>query len=238
MSNTNNTPKRVTPAKNSKAKSKSQNTGTGPLFTNKDNVSDTVSFELPKAKLDLEFFLKRGTLKYTPDQVIEEIFGEEGFKMTENEKVYSVLKALEDLELAMPFEFTCEHCGTANPIAVEVAKVMKTDGEPKSQFTIEFDNYIFKFDRPEKVQDTLSEDAGLAGIGMYMMQWLVGHNQGPNFEFIHLKIGTIIKLAKLFSMNMFTTEFTVESKCAKCGGQIKEEFGVSMQDLTTLINEL
>lgn len=205
-------------------------------------LKEANEFILPSAKLDLEFFLKRGDQKYTADQVIQEIFGEEGFRMTENEKVYSVLKALEDLEMAMPFEFECPKCQTKNPIAVEVAKVMKPNGTPRERFTIAFDSYIFEFDRPAHVQETIvageERVGGLAEIGMYMMQWLVGHNQGPDFEFVHLKVGTIIKLAKEFSKFMFTVNFEVDSKCANCGGPIKEEFGVSMDDITTLINEL
>lgn len=223
---TQNAPKRVTPKATNKMKLPTGET----LYT------------LPTAKLDLEFFLKRGEQKYTADQVIQEIFGTEGFRMTENEKVYAVLGALEDLEMAMPFEFECPKCQTKNPIAVEVAKVMRPHGVSKERFTIAFDSYIFEFDRPERVQETIIAGServgGLAEIGMYMMQWLVGHNQGPDFEFIHLKIGTIIKLAKEFSKHMFTVDFEVDSKCASCGGPIKEEFGVSMDDIVTLINEL
>lgn len=197
---------------------------------------------LPEAKLDLEFFLKRGERKYTADEVIGEIFGEEGFRMTEQEKVYSVLKALEDLELAMPFEFECPKCKGNNPIAVEVAKVMKSEGVSKERFVIAFDDYIFEFDRPEVVKETIvaggERAGGLAEIGMYMMQWLIGHNQGPDFEFIHLSIGTIIKLAKEFSRHMFSISFEMDSKCAHCKSDIHEEFGVSMDDIAALVNEL
>lgn len=198
-------------------------------------------FNLPDIKLDLEFFLKRGDQKYTEDELIKEMFGEAGFKMTEHEKVYSVLKALEDLELTMPFEFDCPACGEKNPIGVEVAKVMKTSGESKSAFdiTLEHNNikYLFKFERPDHIATDVGA-SGLASIGMFIMQWLVGHNQGPAFEFIHLPVAVILKLAKQFSQHMMVTSFSATSKCHKCKGDIDETFEVSMADITTLVNEL
>lgn len=194
-------------------------------------------FELPEAKLDLEFFLRRDGKSYTSDQLVQEIFGDAGFAMTDQEKVYAILKAIEELELTMPFEFECPKCGTPNPIAVEICQVMEASGTPRKTFTVEFDGLIFQFDRPEHVQDT-SDLQGLAGIGMYMMQWLVGHNQGPDFEFVHLKIGTFVKLAKAFGDFMFRVNFHVENHCASCQAPISEDFGVSLDDITTLINEM
>lgn len=198
--------------------------------------NDDSLYKFPEAKLDLEFFLKKGRENYTPDEIIEQIFGSEGFRLTEQEKVYNVLKAIEDIELIMPFEFECPHCHEKNQIAIEVAKVMKSEGTPKQKFRIEFDDYIFEFDRPEHIQET--DGSNLADIGLFIMQWLVGHNQGKDFEFVNLKIGTIIKLVKYFSNEMFRVSFEAESKCAHCGGEIKEEFGVSMNDITTIINDL
>lgn len=216
-------PKRVTPANIMKQQSKQK------IANN--------SFTLPEGKLDLEFFLKRNGVKYSADQIIGEVFGEDGFKMTEQEKVYSLLKAMESLEITMPFEFICQSCQKPNPIAVEVTKVMTTEGTPKQTFTIEVQDYIFQFERPHHIQDT-QQVPGLAGVGMYMLQWLVGHNQGQDFEFVHLPIPVIIKLAEAFAEQMFKVSFHVDSKCSFCKEDIKEDFLISVQDLSEVINEL
>lgn len=198
-------------------------------------------FILPEGKLDLEFFLKREDQQYTPDQIIHEVFGQEGFKMTEQEKVYALLKAMESLEITMPFEFICESCTKANPIAVEVAKVMQTSGTSKQRFRVSVKHnnkdYIFELDRPDHLQDT-SSMKGLAAVGMYILQWLVGHNQGPDFDFLQLPLPVIIKLAEAFNNEIFHVNFHVDSKCAFCKADIKQDFFVGMQDLAEVINQL
>lgn len=201
-----------------------------------ERPKDNKEFKFPEAKIDLEFFLKKGHEKYSPEQVIGEMFGEEGFSLTPQEKVYNVLKALEDLEFVMPFAFECPNCGSHNTVAVEVAKVMTTEGTPKKEFTIEFDDFIFKFERPDFLQETPGES--LADVGMFIMQWLVGTNQGPNFEFIHLKLKDILELARRFSEEMFKVNFRMETSCHQCQYKIEDNFGVSLEDLTELINEL
>lgn len=212
-------------------------TKTAKTKTAKTKTPKSDEFVLPEATIDLEFFLKKNGQDLQADDLIREIFGHEGLSMTENEKVYCLLKAMEDLELIMPFEFECKECHTKNPIAIEVARVMKASGTPKKSFTIEFEDYIFQFERPEVIKEVEGIE-GLAAVGMYMLQWLVGHNQGKDFEFVHLKIGTIIKLGKLFADEMFQVYFEVNSQCAKCQAPLKEEFRVSMDDLSSIVNEL
>lgn len=200
---------------------------------------DASIFQIPEANLDLDFFVRKGDHKFTPKELTLELFGEPGLSMTEPEKVYATVKALEDLEIALPFEFECSGCGQVNPIAVEIAKVMQTEGTPKNHFSIEFEDYFFEFERPKEILDPFTSDNhNLASIGMHIMMWLVGHNQGKDFEFLKLKIGVIIKLAKLFAEQMFRVSFKIENKCGKCHHPITEEFGVSMEDLTNAINDL
>lgn len=223
-------PKRVTP------KDIIKNTSTSTEATRSPSENNE-GFKLPTAHLDLDFFLKKSGKQYTPEELISEVFGPLGLSLTESEKVYCLLKALEPLEITMPFEFECPQCHKGNPVAIEADKVMTTTGEPKESFECAVGDYLFVFKRPEVIQDH-QQVPGIAGIGMYMLQWLVGHNQDPDFEFFHLPISDIIKLAEQFAKNMFGVEFKVDCPCAFCKAPIREEFGIGVQDITTIINEL
>ena len=216
-------PKRVTPAKSTA------------MVTNTAMVANT-TFQLPHGELNLEFFLKKEG-SYTPDQIIKAVFGDIGMRMTEQEKVSCLLDAMESLEITMPFEFECPECNKPNPIAIEVSKVKKTEGAAMQSFRIEVANYIFEFERPPETKDT-KDIPGLAGIGLYIMQWLVGHNQGPDFEFIHLPIKIILKLAEEFTKHMFRVSFSMESQCVFCKAKMQEEFYIGMDDLTAAVNEI
>lgn len=193
-------------------------------------------FHIEPVSLDLDFFVRKGHTEYTVEQFVNELFGKDGLRLTEAEKVYYTLKALEDLELVMPFEFDCPNCQTPNPMAVEVAKVMKMEGTSHNQFTIEFDGLIFEFERPEIIHNPPGD--GLADVGLFIVQWLTGTNQGEDFDFKSLKIPQFIKLARNFADFMVRTTFEVEGTCFSCSSHFVESFTVSMEDITALVNHL
>ena len=84
-----------------------------------------VEFQLPKFELDLGFFISKGNEPFTEESLIAKVFGEEGKRLSQPEQIYVLLNAMQDLEVVAPLNFECEHCGHENPIAVELAKVMK-----------------------------------------------------------------------------------------------------------------
>lgn len=202
-----------------------------------------VEFQLPKFELDLGFFISKGNEPFTEESLIAKVFGEEGKRLSQPEQIYVLLNAMQDLEVVAPLNFECEHCGNENPIAVELAKVMKTSSSSKERFYIEYtgkDNkhYIFEFVRPEIIQDVGHIDSPTASIGMFMLQWLDAHNQGDDFDILKMRLVDFLAVAKLFGEKMFGVLFETKFKCAKCKKQNTQEFGISLKDLVDILNEI
>lgn len=202
-----------------------------------------VEFQLPKFELDLGFFIQKGNEPFTEESLIAKVFGEEGKRLSQPEQIYVLLNAMQDLEVVAPLNFECEHCGHENPIAVELAKVMKTSSSSKERFFIEYtgkDNkhYIFEFVRPEIIQDVGHIDSPTASIGMFMLQWLDAHNQGDDFDILKMRLVDFLAVAKLFGEKMFGVLFETKFKCAKCKKQNTQEFGISLKDLVDILNEI
>lgn len=202
-----------------------------------------VEFQLPKFELDLGFFITKGNEPFTEESLIAKVFGEEGKRLSQPEQIYVLLNAMQDLEVVAPLNFECEHCGHENPIAVELAKVMKTSSSSKERFFIEYTgkdakHYIFEFVRPEIIQDVGHIDSPTASIGMFMLQWLDAHNQGDNFDILKMRLVDFLAVAKLFGEKMFGVLFETKFKCAKCKKQNTQEFGISLKDLVDILNEI
>lgn len=212
-------------------------------------LPEDVEFQLPKFELDLGFFIQKGNEPFTEESLIAKVFGEEGKRLSQPEQIYVLLNAMQDLEVVAPLNFECEHCGHENPIAVELAKVMKTSSSSKERFFIEYtgkDNkggehgthYIFEFVRPEIIQDVSHIDSPTASIGMFMLQWLDAHNQGEDFDILKMRLVDFLAVAKLFGEKMFGVLFETKFKCAKCKKQNTQEFGISLKDLVDILNEI
>lgn len=202
-----------------------------------------VEFQLPKFELDLGFFIQKGNEPFTEESLIAKVFGEEGKRLSQPEQIYVLLNAMQDLEVVAPLNFECEHCGHENPIAVELAKVMKTSSSSKERFYIEYTgkdakHYIFEFVRPEIIQDVGHIDSPTASIGMFMLQWLDAHNQGDDFDILKMRLVDFLAVAKLFGEKMFGVLFETKFKCAKCKKQNTQEFGISLKDLVDILNEI
>lgn len=202
-----------------------------------------VEFQLPKFELDLGFFISKGNEPFTEESLIAKVFGEEGKRLSQPEQIYVLLNAMQDLEVVAPLNFECEHCGHENPIAVELAKVMKTSSSSKERFFIEYTgkdskHYIFEFVRPEIIQDVGHIDSPTASIGMFMLQWLDAHNQGDDFDILKMRLADFLAVAKLFGEKMFGVLFETKFKCAKCKKQNTQEFGISLKDLVDILNEI
>lgn len=202
-----------------------------------------VEFQLPKFELDLGFFISKGNEPFTEESLIAKVFGEEGKRLSQPEQIYVLLNAMRDLEVVAPLNFECEHCGHENPIAVELAKVMKTSSSSKERFFIEYTgkdakHYIFEFVRPEIIQDVGHIDSPTASIGMFMLQWLDAHNQGDDFDILKMRLVDFLAVAKLFGEKMFGVLFETKFKCAKCKKQNTQEFGISLKDLVDILNEI
>lgn len=202
-----------------------------------------VEFQLPKFELDLGFFIQKGNEPFTEESLIAKVFGEEGKRLSQPEQIYVLLNAMQDLEVVAPLNFECEHCGHENPIAVELAKVMKTSSSSKERFFIEYTgkdakHYIFEFVRPEIIQDVGHIDSPTASIGMFMLQWLDAHNQGDDFDILKMRLVDFLAVAKLFGEKMFGVLFETKFKCAKCKKQNTQEFGISLKDLVDILNEI
>lgn len=202
-----------------------------------------VEFQLPKFELDLGFFIQKGNEPFTEESLITKVFGKEGKRLSQPEQIYVLLNAMQDLEVVAPLNFECQHCGHENPIAVELAKVMKTSSSSKERFFIEYngkDNkqYIFEFVRPEIIQDVSHIDSPTASIGMFMLQWLDAHNQGEDFDILKMRLVDFLAVAKLFGEKMFGVLFETKFKCAKCKKQNTQEFGISLKDLVDILNEI
>lgn len=202
-----------------------------------------VEFQLPKFELDLGFFIQKGNDPFTEESLIAKVFGEEGKRLSQPEQIYVLLNAMQDLEVVAPLNFECEHCGHENPIAVELAKVMKTSSSSKERFFIEYTgkdskHYIFEFVRPEIIQDVGHIDSPTASIGMFMLQWLDAHNQGDDFDILKMRLVDFLAVAKLFGEKMFGVLFETKFKCAKCKKQNTQEFGISLKDLVDILNEI
>ena len=192
-----------------------------------------VEFQLPKFELDLGFFITKGNEPFTEESLIAKVFGEEGKRLSQPEQIYVLLNAMQDLEVVAPLNFECEHCGHENPIAVELAKVMKTSSSSKDG-----KHYIFEFVRPEIIQDVGHIDSPTASIGMFMLQWLDAHNQGEDFDILKMRLVDFLAVAKLFGEKMFGVLFETKFKCAKCKKQNTQEFGISLKDLVDILNEI
>ena len=210
---------------------------------NETKLPPDVEFQLPKFELDLGFFIQKGNEPFTEESLIEKVFGAEGKRLSQPEQIYVLLSAMQDLEVVAPLNFECEHCGHDNPIAVELAKVMKTSSSSKERFFIEYTgkdktHYIFEFVRPEVIQDVGHIDSPTASIGMFMLQWLDAHNQGENFDILKMRLVDFLAIAKLFGEKMFGVLFETKFKCAKCKKQNTQEFGISLKDLVDILNEI
>lgn len=202
-----------------------------------------VEFQLPKFELDLGFFITKGNEPFTEESLIAKVFGEEGKRLSQPEQIYVLLNAMQDLEVVAPLNFECEHCGHENPIAVELAKVMKTSSSSKERFFIEYTgkdskHYLFEFVRPEIIQDVGHIDSPTASIGMFMLQWLDAHNQGDDFDILKMRLVDFLAVAKLFGEKMFGVLFETKFKCAKCKKQNTQEFGIGLKDLVDILNEI
>ena len=214
-----------------------------PQATKETKLPPDVEFQLPKFELDLGFFIQKGNEPFTEESLIEKVFGEEGKRLSQPEQIYVLLNAMQDLEVVAPLNFECEHCGHENPIAVELAKVMKTSSSSKERFFIEYTgkdskHYIFEFVRPEIIQDVGHIDSPTASIGMFMLQWLDAHNQGDDFDILKMRLVDFLAVAKLFGEKMFGVLFETKFKCAKCKKQNTQEFGISLKDLVDILNEV
>nr|DAK52381.1 MAG TPA: baseplate protein [Caudoviricetes sp.] len=211
--------------------------------TKETKLPADVEFQLPKFELDLGFFISKGNEPFTEESLIAKVFGEEGKRLSQPEQIYVLLNAMQDLEVVAPLNFECEHCGHENPIAVELAKVMKTSSSSKERFFIEYTGkdgkyYIFEFVRPEIIQDVGHIDSPTASIGMFMLQWLDAHNQGDDFDILKMRLVDFLAVAKLFGEKMFGVLFETKFKCAKCKKQNTQEFGISLKDLVDILNEI
>ncbi len=211
--------------------------------TKESKLPPDVEFQLPKFELDLGFFITKGNEPFTEESLIAKVFGEEGKRLSQPEQIYVLLNAMQDLEVVAPLNFECEHCGHENPIAVELAKVMKTSSSSKERFFIEYTgkdgkHYIFEFVRPEIIQDVGHIDSPTASIGMFMLQWLDAHNQGDDFDILKMRLVDFLAVAKLFGEKMFGVLFETKFKCAKCKKQNTQEFGISLKDLVDILNEI
>lgn len=209
-----------------------------PTRPKEPKVSSSEDFELPQFELNLEFFLNKGDEDFTEETLVEKALGDIGKRLTPAEQVYVILDALKDLEVVAPLELECEHCGTVNPVAIELAKVMKVEGESKSKFYIDYGDYTFEFVRPEEVHDTSKVSSSVASLGMFMLQWLNAHNQGPDFDILKMKLSEFLELAKLFGEQMLGVSFESKISCSKCSKNIQEEFSVTMEDLVSILNDM
>lgn len=202
-----------------------------------------VEFKFPKFELNLSFFLEKGSEKFTPKTLIEKAFGEIGESLTAPEQVFLLLRAMEDLEVVAPLKFECEHCSGENPIALNLPKVMQPEGRALSHFFVEFTSkksgkhYIFEFERPAKIIEIDKIESTMAASGLFLLQWLSAHNQGEDFDVLKLPIADFLELAERFGNKMFSVNFETKFKCHHCKKMNSQEFGVTLEDLTAILNE-
>lgn len=194
-------------------------------------------FELPEFTLNLEFLLEKGDQQFTVESLLEKAFKGNFKNLSQPEQIYVLLSAMQDLEIIAPLEFECEHCGTQNPIAIELAKVMSTQGKSLLHFFIKHKQYILEFRRPDEIL-THNLSSPVASIGMFMLQWLEAHNQGEGFDPLKMPLSDFIAIAQLFSEKMFGLTFNTKFKCAKCKKQNEQEFNVTLDDVASILNEI
>lgn len=204
--------------------------------------------ELPNLQLDLSFFLEKGSDDLTVEQFLEILFkdSEISYKqLTEPEKIFCVVKAIESLDLVAPLEFECPKCGSSEKFAVNIAKTMNHSGKSLKQFQVKIPGFsdkkagIFEFFRPlEFVEMQKNEKPNLATLGLFMLQWISGHNQGPDFMLTKLELSKFIKLLEAFTEKLFKVEFSAESECSKCKHHWREDFGISMEEIVQVINQV
>lgn len=194
-------------------------------------------FELPTFNLNLGFLINKGNEPFTVESLLNSAFGDTHLRLSEPEKIFVLLNAMKDLEIIAPLQFECEHCGKANPIAVELYKVMKSSGTPKSHFFIEHKGYIFEFKRPQEIKE-IATYSPTATIAMFMLQWLEAHNQGEDFDILNMPLADFLEIAKIFGDKMFGVEFSTKFKCAKCKKENNQDFAVTIQDVVAILNEL
>ena len=226
-----------------RANSQNSHDSQDPQNTESVNLPKPEEFQLPKFELDLGFFISKGNEPFTVESLIEKVFGEQGKRLSQPEQVYVILNALQDLEVVAPLNFECEHCHFENPIAIELAKVMKTFSSSKEHFFIEYSgkdgkHYIFEFKRPEEIKDVDHIESPTASIGMFMLQWLDAHNQGEDFDILKMRLVDFLAVAKLFGEQMFGVLFEAKFKCVKCKKQNTQEFGIGLKDLVNILNEI
>lgn len=195
-------------------------------------------FQLPEFKLDLGFFIEKGDQPLTVEMLLNKVFGDSAKTLTEPEQLYVLLTAMKDLEVVAPVEVQCEHCGATNPVACSLVESMKTAGTSKSHFFIGYKDYILEFVRPAELIDLSHVTSPMANIGMFMIQWLDAHNQGPDFDILKMPFADFIEIAKLFAEKMFSVKFQTTFKCAKCKKKSESRFAVAMQDVVNILNEL
>lgn len=200
-------------------------------------------FDLPNLQLNLAFFLHKGKEPFTVQTLIEHALGSDGFKLTQSEQIYVILNAMKDLDLVAPLEFECAHCDAKNPVALNLPRVMKSTGQAKSHFFIEHlakngNKIILEFQRPEKIREVEGISSNIASLGVFMLQWLVAHNQGENFDITKLDLATFVEILNKFGEKMFGVEFKMKTRCAICKQNFSQDFQVTLEDLVQVLNEM
>lgn len=201
-------------------------------------LPEPVKFDLPKFELNLEFFLKKGNEPFTPESLIQAVFGDKGTQFTPAEQLYVILKAMEDLEVIAPLKFECPHCEKEFTAAVNLPKAMKTRGESFQEFHLQEGKYVFKFTRPQQIGDVSGIESLVASSGMFMLQWLEAHNQGEDFDILKMPLPEFLKIVTKFGEFMFGVSFDVMLECGHCRKKSPQEFEVSIADLANIINEI
>lgn len=205
-------------------------------------VVDTL-FNLPNVEMTFDFFLKKPA-NMTVEQLLEMTIP--NYKeLTESERVFVLINSLAPLEVTFPIETKCPKCDTTNTSPVELAKAQKTTGTSLQRFSIEVEDYYFEFERPEEVREpkVRTGAAGsniLAYSGMYMMQWLAGHNKGEQFDVTKMPLKIFMQLITKFAEKMFQVHYEVKAKCTNiaCNHEYTEDLTVTTEDLVTYCNQL
>lgn len=201
-------------------------------------------FVLPEFELNLGFFLSKKDKKFTPISLLKQAFGESYKQLTPNERVFVLLTAMQDLGIVAPLEIECKHCGFKNPVAVDLFNSMKIEGTSLSKFYVQFTgakskiDYIFEFTRPQEIREPEGLDSSLASIGVFMLQWLTKHNQSEHFDIFKMNMQDFIELVTRFGRKMFGITFETTVSCANCKQEFQDEFELTVNDLTAVLNEI
>lgn len=197
-----------------------------------------IPYNLPELNLGVDFFFNKKNTKFTGLTLSEHLFGEKHTNMTEAEKVFLAVNALQSLKLVMTIDAKCKHCNFKNTFIVNLCDVMQTTGHPYQEFDIDVDDLKLVFRRPEVIPEISNLGSPLAESALYMISWLAEHNQGDDFDFTKLPLTVFTQIAEKFADTVFNVSFPFTGPCHKCKENYDSQLVVDMQTLAEFVNEM